>query len=129
MIKKFLTRYNFNYPRSLVSVSYTHLFSLFNFPLSIKKESLIEDVFEISKESSALIIQLPLPHKLDTYHLFDAIEVDKDVDLLSSRAIGRYYSGDFSIIPPTVSAISEILKGEDLVGKNVEMCIRDRSLS
>ena len=37
-------------------------FSLFNFPLSIKKESLIEDVFEISKESSALIIQLPLPH-------------------------------------------------------------------
>ena len=94
-------------------------FSLFNFPLSIKKESLIEDVFEISKESSALIIQLPLPHKLDTYHLFDAIDVDKDVALLSSRAIGRYYSGDFSIIPPTVSAISEILKGEDLVGKNV----------
>jgi len=75
------------------------------------------------KQSSGVIIQLPLPSHINTQYILNSIPVKKDVDVLSARAIGEFVSGKSNILPPVVGAIKEILLLGDLVsmleGKNV----------
>ncbi|MCH7604753.1 bifunctional 5,10-methylenetetrahydrofolate dehydrogenase/5,10-methenyltetrahydrofolate cyclohydrolase [Patescibacteria group bacterium] len=70
---------------------------------------------------SGIIVQLPLPSKLHTQEVLDAIPVEKDVDVLSSRSFGLYALGKLSVMPPTVKAISLLLKshGITIQGKHV----------
>lgn len=75
------------------------------------------------RKSSGVIVQLPLPSHINTQYILNSIPIQKDVDVLSSRAIGEFVSGKSNILPPVVGAIKEILQlgGEatKLEGKNV----------
>ncbi len=96
-------------------------FSLYKISERIKENDLIDKIFAVFSECSGLIVQLPLPKNIDTQLILNAVPPEKDIDLLSAKSLGKFYAGDFSILPPVVSAIEYIFKKEriSLKGKNV----------
>ncbi len=92
-------------------------FSLHKFSPDITKDELKEEIKAI--RSSGIIVQLPLPKEINSQDVLDAIDPERDVDLLTTASIGRYYSGNLSILPPTVNAVAMILRGDEVAGKNV----------
>jgi methylenetetrahydrofolate dehydrogenase (NADP+) / methenyltetrahydrofolate cyclohydrolase len=58
-----------------------------------------------AKENHGVIIQLPLPEHIGKQYILDAITLEKDVDMLSARAIGKMSVGKSSILPPVAGAV------------------------
>jgi len=87
-------------------------FQLLEVPASISTDELIQRLQEVQNRPylSGLIVQMPLPAGLDTRRILDAIIPRVDVDCLGSRNSERFYSGRPRLIPPTASAVMEILK-------------------
>ncbi len=74
-----------------------------------------------SKTIQGGIIQLPLPEKLPTQYLLNSIPAKKDIDCLSSRLLGKYYTDIWIIRPPVVEVV-DFLKNKfdlDFTGKEV----------
>jgi len=114
--------------RDLVSLTYVNQkekaaqetgikFLLHQLPLKSTKNKIIETIKKKAKSSSGLIVQLPLIK--DEQEILDSVPQEKDIDLLSQSSLGRFYSGDFSILPPVVGAVSHIFKKKNLQGKHV----------
>ena len=87
-------------------------FKVFHFSEKINQKDLEKEIKKIAskKEINGLLIQLPLPKKFNQQKLLDLIPLKKDVDFLSSQALGNFYTKDLKILPPTVSALEEIFK-------------------
>lgn len=87
-------------------------FHLINLPLDISQTKLEQQIKKIGKDSkvSGMIVQLPLPRRLNTQRVLDFIPQKKDVDVLSSVSFSDFALGTLSILPPTVGAISLLLK-------------------
>lgn len=96
-------------------------FSLYRYSKKIKEKDLLKKISLASRQCSGLIIQLPLPKGMNIQKILDSVPVKKDIDILTTKSIGRFYAGDFSILPPIVSAIKYIFKEEKLSskGKNI----------
>ncbi len=98
-------------------------FELHRFPNSIKNSKIIEEIKIIQTKNnlSGLIIQLPVPEKLYTPELFNAVNPTIDVDCLTDINLGRLVMNTQTIQPPTAGAVLKILDelNVDLVGKNV----------
>lgn len=96
-------------------------FDLHRFPNQITAKQLIEEVKRIQLKADAVIVQLPLPAQIDQQQVLDAIDLKKDVDCLSSLAIGSVVRGSNLVLPPTAGAVMEILdeKKINLKGKHV----------
>lgn len=91
-------------------------FGLHQFPQKIQKKELTEKINEINKKYSGTIIQLPLPSKFQNsvQEIMNLISEEKDIDILSEKRLGKFYCGDFSVLPPVVGAVSRILKNEKI---------------
>lgn len=96
-------------------------FKLFKFPSKINTIKLRKEIKKKMAGVSGLIIQLPLPEKIKTQEVLDAILPKKDVDCLSSDNLGKFYVGNPSISPPIISSISYIFRKYriKIQGKNV----------
>ncbi|KKU10779.1 MAG: bifunctional 5,10-methylene-tetrahydrofolate dehydrogenase/ 5,10-methylene-tetrahydrofolate cyclohydrolase, partial [Parcubacteria group bacterium GW2011_GWF1_45_5] len=57
---------------------------------------------------AGIIIQLPLPTRLDVRQVFNALPVSKDVDVLSEAAFHNYFFNESPVIPPVTGAIDRI---------------------
>lgn len=70
---------------------------------------------------SGLIVQLPLPNRIDTQAVLNAIRPDIDVDCLTDRNLGKLVMNTHAFLPPTPGAVMSILEHlqVDLVGTNV----------
>lgn len=84
-------------------------------PKNIDQKELIELIKFLNKddEVDGLLLQLPLPEGYETQKIINFISQDKDVD-------GFFSNGEKNkVVPPTISAIRELLKatGEDLKNK------------
>ena len=75
------------------------------------------------RKNSGVIIQLPLPEEIKqrTEYLLDAIPADKDADVLSSEALGKFANGRLAIMPPVAGAVKYVLdsNGIDFHGKKI----------
>lgn len=60
------------------------------------------------KNNTGVIIQLPLPEHINTQSILNAVSPEKDVDVLSARALGNVVVGKNPVISP-VSAAAKIL--------------------
>ncbi len=98
-------------------------FSLYCFPGNIEKEDLIKKIKKISRHSSGTIIQLPLPGRLKTQDILNALPEEKDIDVLSEKRLGKFYSGNFSLLPPVVGAFSCIVKEKKIKLKGANITI------
>ncbi len=98
-------------------------FELFKFKAKIKQNDLKREIKKIvkRKEIKGIVIQLPLPKKFNEEEILDLIPLKKDIDVLSSESLGKFYNGKLGIYPPSISAIDEIFKRYKikLKGKNV----------
>ncbi len=98
-------------------------FELFLFPKTIDVKELKAKVKKIGEDSrnTGMIVQLPLPSKFPTQEILDCIVREKDIDVLSSASFGSFVLGTLPILPPTVCAISLLLKEVRITpkGKNV----------
>ena len=96
---------------------------VFRFPADITQKKLEQEVVSIGEdqEIAGLLVQLPLPKHMDMQGILDYIPIEKDVDVLSSEAFGRFTLGTSSILPPTVGAVSTLLKSHKIAikGRNV----------
>lgn len=70
-----------------------------------------------------VLIELPLPRAYQTQNILDAIPPEKDVDVLSSAAQKKFFSGDFSILPPAVAAVEEIFTEYKINPKNKKVAV------
>ncbi|MBI2123951.1 MAG: bifunctional 5,10-methylenetetrahydrofolate dehydrogenase/5,10-methenyltetrahydrofolate cyclohydrolase [Candidatus Wildermuthbacteria bacterium] len=87
-------------------------FCLMLYPATVSQAALARDMKKLGKDKkvSGIIVQLPLPKHLDTQSILDAIPQTKDVDVLSSSSFAEFVFGTFPVLPPTVAAISLLLK-------------------
>ncbi len=98
-------------------------FCLYRFSKNIKEEILIKKIKDISKSSSGIIVQLPLPFNFKSQKILNAIPEKKDIDLLSENSLGRFYGENFLILPPVVGAVKYILDKNKISvkGKNISI--------
>lgn len=87
-------------------------FQLHKFPEDITADDLEKEVAKIanSKEVGGVVIQLPLPEYMDKSQILNVISQEKDVDVLSGKAIGAFINNKNSVLPPAVGVVEEILK-------------------
>lgn len=87
-------------------------FKLFQFLKKIEENILIKELKTIQSDKtlSGLIVQLPLPKRLNQIKILETINPDLDVDCLTPQNLGLLAAGVPRILPPTASAILHILK-------------------
>lgn len=98
-------------------------FELVQFPKGTSPKKVKEAVEKAGKLASVsgIVVQLPLPAKFNTQEILDAIPLEKDVDVLSSRAFGLFALGKLAVVPPTAQAILLLLEHYNIAweGKHV----------
>ena len=105
-------------------------FKLFHYPASARPEFLVGEIKKIVKDKkfSGVIIQWPLPKKLwlVARDLADLITPEKDVDCLSRKSLAGIMMGEKMFIPPTPSAIFEVLNSAKISLAGKEVCLIGR---
>ncbi|MDP3771976.1 MAG: bifunctional 5,10-methylenetetrahydrofolate dehydrogenase/5,10-methenyltetrahydrofolate cyclohydrolase [bacterium] len=96
---------------------------VYPFPETVMPNELRARVTELVREehNTGIIIQLPLPSHLPRQHILNAVTPEKDIDMLSARAVGNFTVGKGVLVPPVVGAIQEIAAahGVEFIGKNI----------
>ncbi|OGF95688.1 hypothetical protein A2Y47_01865 [Candidatus Giovannonibacteria bacterium RIFCSPLOWO2_12_43_8] len=95
---------------------------IYEVPTDISNNKLREKLSEIVhiEENTGVIVQLPLPEKINMQYILNAIIPGKDPDMLSSGAWGKFSTGKSKILPPVVGAVKVIFDENkiELKGKN-----------
>ncbi len=98
-------------------------FKLYKFKKNIGGLQLKKEVAKIveDQKNSGIIIQLPLPYHINTQEILNLIPPQKDIDVLSENSLGKFSQNALPIMPPTVCAISRLLKKYriEIKGKNI----------
>lgn len=94
-----------------------------NFEEGISTTALRERMKDIvhAEENAGVIVQMPLPKHVDGQSILNAVTPEKDVDVLSARAVGNFVVGKSQILPPVVGAIAALVDEYqiDLSGKHI----------
>lgn len=90
-------------------------FRIYKFPSEITNDKLRKEILKIAghKTCGGAIVQLPLPEHLNWHYVLNAIPLEKDVDVLGERALGAFYNGRSSSLPPAVGTVKTILRSVD----------------
>ncbi|NXD34543.1 C1TM protein, partial [Copsychus sechellarum] len=78
---------------------------------------IVGEILRLNEDPNVQGLALDLPESLYSSKILNAVKPEKDVDGLSSVNLGRLVHGDDCLVPPTVSAVMEILG--DIGGKKV----------
>ncbi len=96
-------------------------FKLYNFKEISQEElmSLISDL-NLDPDINGIVVQLPLPKKINESLVFSSILPFKDVDGFSFPNLGKLVYGNEELIPAVASAVLELLSDYkiDILGKN-----------
>lgn len=95
-------------------------FRLYQLPRDITTDALRAEIGRLAepKPCGGFIVQLPLPETINRYYVLNAIPKEKDVDCLSEPALGAFYTGRGTIVPPSVATVEEILKDDHRIADN-----------
>ena len=87
-------------------------FRLYKLEASLGNDALRKEVRRLLEKKSVGggIIQLPLPEGLNPYYVLNAVPREKDVDVLSERALGAFYNNRNPVLPPAVATVKTILE-------------------
>ncbi|MEA2092664.1 MAG: bifunctional 5,10-methylenetetrahydrofolate dehydrogenase/5,10-methenyltetrahydrofolate cyclohydrolase [Patescibacteria group bacterium] len=80
---------------------------VYYFPKDVSEEELCKKISSLKEDG--VIVQLPLPINLNKQKILDTVLEEKDVDLLSTTSLGKFYNGTNKINPPVVGAVKSIL--------------------
>lgn len=98
-------------------------FMVYAFPDDIETKFLKEEIKKIADNSdiTGIIVQLPLPENLESQEILNSVPEEKDIDCLSEKSLGKFYTNESPVLPPVVCAVSKILKEYkiSIKGKNI----------
>jgi methylenetetrahydrofolate dehydrogenase (NADP+)/methenyltetrahydrofolate cyclohydrolase len=82
-------------------------FRIYRLEESLTKKKIRKYISQILKHKTiqGAIFQLPIPSKFPVQYLLNSIPPKKDIDCLSSRMLGKYYSDNYLIRPPVVEVV------------------------
>jgi len=85
---------------------------LIELPLGTTTEQLIAEIEKLAADSSVhgILVQHPVPKPIDKRAAFEVIPLEKDVDGVSSAALGRVILGMPAFIPCTPAGIMRLLE-------------------
>ncbi|HYU64873.1 MAG TPA: bifunctional 5,10-methylenetetrahydrofolate dehydrogenase/5,10-methenyltetrahydrofolate cyclohydrolase [Candidatus Paceibacterota bacterium] len=100
-------------------------FALYKFHPSVTTRELIDVIDYLNRDSdiNGILVELPLPEHVETQSVLDAVEFQKDVDVLSSKRQEKYYAGSFEILPPAVAALKNLAESERLDFYNKKIAV------
>jgi len=100
-------------------------FELVKFSADIDKNELREAINKIINDQkvSGIVIQLPLPKRFIAEEFLDLIPKEKDVDILAEESFKLFSRGESKILPPTVGAITTLLKDYNIGLENKKIVI------
>lgn len=76
----------------------------------IEENELIKNITNIQKKFDGIIIQLPLPKNMNTQKVLDSIDIDKDIDGLTTKNMDKFYNDQKPFFcPATARAIFVLL--------------------
>ena len=89
--------------------------------ISQKKLEMIIEHYNADRDTSGIIVQLPLPNHLDERKALDTIDVEKDVDGLGTKQIGRLTTQNGRVMHPctALGVINMLINITELEGKDV----------
>ena len=89
---------------------HTHL------PAETSQEELLSIVRSLNERDDVdgILVQLPLPGRINGDEVLNAIDPDKDVDGFHPMNVGRLHSGQWSLVPCTPAGVIEILKRSNI---------------
>lgn len=87
-------------------------FRLYEFPESVKQDELRKEVLKIGEHKicGGVIVQLPLPAHINKHSILNVIPREKDIDVLSERALGAFYADRNYVLPPAVGVVQKIIE-------------------
>ncbi|MBI4132082.1 MAG: bifunctional 5,10-methylenetetrahydrofolate dehydrogenase/5,10-methenyltetrahydrofolate cyclohydrolase [Candidatus Sungbacteria bacterium] len=98
-------------------------FRVYEYPADISTNELRKRIAQIVHDADpeGVIIQLPLPPHVNQQYILNSVPPEKDVDVLSARAVGDFSVGKSRILPPVVGAIAALFQeyGIDYRSKHV----------
>lgn len=82
-------------------------FKIYDYPEDISTNELRKRIAVIVHDANpdGVIIQLPLPAHINTQYILNGVPPEQDVDMLSARAEGNFFTGKSDILPPIVEAV------------------------
>lgn len=96
-------------------------YRLVKLPEDCSKSCLVENIMSLNKDKgiNGIILQSPLTDKFDAVNIASFISKDKDVEGVNPENKGKLLLGSYSVVPPTASAVVELIDlcGVDLKGK------------
>ncbi len=104
---------------------------LFSFPEDISMEAFSKEFSSINADSSVdgILLFRPLPSQLNEAAIVESISPQKDVDGISSLALGKLFSGDkCAFAPCTAQAVMEILHFYGIEPQGKRAVVLGRSL-
>ena len=87
-------------------------FKVFGFPGDIDRRKLEKEIKKAvcDPANSGIVIQLPLPERINVQRILDLIPPEKDPDCLSQKSFGQFFQGQSLILPPVVAAIAKFFE-------------------
>ncbi|MBI2013401.1 MAG: bifunctional 5,10-methylenetetrahydrofolate dehydrogenase/5,10-methenyltetrahydrofolate cyclohydrolase [Candidatus Colwellbacteria bacterium] len=103
---------NFIKEKENVAKSLGLSFRVMNFASDIPEDELISEVSSLgaSNDVGGIVIQLPLPEKINKHMVLTAVPEEKDVDVLGRDALGMFYVGKSKVLPPAIGVVEELAK-------------------
>ena len=115
--KKLLEKYNIPYKSETLPENFSEDF-IINLITKLNTDDGIAGIF----------LEIPLPNSLDYKKVVDFIDYSKDVEGVTTKAIGKLFVNDESITPPTAMSIIKILEYYKIPIRNSNVVIINRSL-
>jgi methylenetetrahydrofolate dehydrogenase (NADP+) / methenyltetrahydrofolate cyclohydrolase len=86
-------------------------YRIFELPENSTDSAAREQVAQTAKDPQCggVIVQLPLPSRLNRSYILSAIPADKDADVIGEHALGSFYNSASRVLPPAVGALQEVL--------------------
>lgn len=87
-------------------------FRVYEYPADVSTNDLRKRLATIVHDADpdGIIIQLPLPEHINQQYILNSVPPEKDVDVLSARAVGDFSVGKSKILPPIVGAIKALFE-------------------
>src|SRR5207237_9480496 len=101
---------------------------MFHLPENTGQQTLLSRILDLNEDGRfhGILVQLPLPKKLDEHAIINAIDPQKDADGVTPMSLGRLLRGEPGPWPATPAGIVELLhrSGHPPGGKHVVVCGR-----
>lgn len=105
-------------------------FRIHRLAMSIDQDALRKEVLKIAQHQTCggVVVQLPLPTHINRQYVLNAIPREKDVDVLGERALGAFYAGRNTVLPPAVGVVQKVLQALDFEPEGKKAIVIGRGL-